>query len=640
MPYHVVVKKGATIPDTLNLIVRAVNVYEHSPFVQQLTKQLNPHGNKKEFIKRVFDYVDTHVNYNLDRGGNEEVWSPEKTIRDGLTKGGDCKKMTVLIASILKCAGIEPVLKHVFYDGEMHTHIYTIVPFPTLENYLTVDPVNHHQWNKEVEHKKASLHFLNGKKMDLHMMGNVPTKRHRGQHQFITKFGQPIQKCIKGVDDDLSELAGVDGCMCGADKEDVLKSALMGDFGITGLDEDEIMNGLAGMGRRKKTSAQKQAGKEKRKTRRKKLFHVFKAVNLAPSRASFLMLVHSNIFHLAERMAKAWIHNPESLKKVWTNFGGKPEKLKHAIKKGAGRKHKELADRVNGVAGSISVAELEQMETSGIGFPPAIVAAIAAATPIVLAVIKVIGKSKHDQDTSDTSNTDDIAEGVQKGVDSYADSQGGEETTEGIGYMDDRDEIVSGDVYDYVDGMGRKRKKEKKKKKKKSKKSKEESDAQGESPEYPAETEETVKKTKRKIKITNDDLKTLSTLAEYGTKKILQGKVTAKVMNAIDTGDGDDGGTKDTPLTTPPKDDGDISIPPTEKPQATTTVGSFGLTEINSIDTLLHWFKGALMIAFAGALSFQIISDVVIVGSFIYLTKNHFINQFKQLNQWLKIGKQ
>jgi len=634
MAYSVVVKKNATIPDTLKLINIAVNIQSRSPFVKELTRQLNPTGDKYAFIKRLFDWVCTHVKYKLDAAGDEEIWSPELTYKKGI---GDCKKMTTLIASVLKCAGIEPVLKHVGYKDSANTHIYVIVPFPDLNNYLVVDPVNYKQWNKEVEHNKASLNFLNGKQMDLHMMGNVPRKRLHAPQD----WKQHIKKCVGEVDDDIAGIAGTDLAEINGDKAGVLQEALMGDFGIIGMNEDEIMGGIGK--RRKKTATQKRAAKEKRKKRREKLFHVFKAVNLAPSRAAFLLLVRTNVFKLANRMAKAWIHDPTALKNMWSKFGGKPEKLKEAIKKGSHKKP-ELASKVNGIAGMSSppsVDALEAMEVSGMGYiegigsATAVAAAIAAATPIVIAVIKIVGKSKSDQDSGESTPAEDIAEGVQKGASSYAESgeAEAEESTEGIGYMHEEDAIVTGigEAFDYVDSMGRKRKKDKaarkaekaakraEKKAKKKKKGASEEEAEGE-----IQAEE---KTKKKIKISDDDIKTLSKLAEYGTRKILKGQISTKVMNAIELPEGSDGGTKDTPLAPPSEDSGTDTT--TTKPQA--SAGSFGLSEIYNLPTLLHWGKGCgVLLLGAYNPTLQIITTTIVVGSFIYLTRkisSNYINR-------------
>lgn len=578
MPFHIVVKKDAKIEDTLKLINKAINIYSRSPFVVELTKQLNPTGNKYDFIKRLFDFVCRNVKYELDIPGHESVWTPEKTLREGR---GDCKKMTVLIASVLKAAGIEPVLKHVYYEHENHTHIYVIVPFPTLATYLTVDPVNHCKWNEEVKHRKGSLYFLNGKKMDLHMMGKAPEK-----WSYKVKSAS-FNDIISGIDDEVHGLAGT--CCVGA-KEDVLANAVSGvDTEIFGVDSDMVMYGseVELMGRRKRGggSSRKRRSKAEKKAARKeraqKLFKVFKQVNLAPSRASFLLLVRTNIFRLANRMAKVWIQDPTGLKKMWAQFGGKPEALRDAIKAGSWKKYKSQIKGVEEMGDTpISVEGLEEMQTQGIGFPPAIAAAIAAATPIVLAVIKIIGKSKSDSDTEapgeeeEESTAEILTDAASQSAQNYAQASSDEgEEVEGMG----------AGTFDVVD-MGRRKKKKKKKKGK-------------------------------GYKMSQEDIQTLSTIAEFGTNQILKGKVTKDQINNMRN---DPQGTLNTPIT---------SITTYDTPgRSSASVASFGLTQINNYNDLLHWLKGVLMLSLmitAGANIYLI--NTIILGSFIYLIRKHIL---------------
>lgn len=609
MPYHLLVKKNAKIEDTLNLIAKAVNVYSHSPFVIELTKQLNPQaGSKYDFVKRLFDYVCKNVRYQLDRVGDEEVWSPEKTVREGI---GDCKKMTVLIASVLKCAGIEPVLKHVYYANELHTHIYVIVPFPDLNSYLTVDPVNNKQWNTEVKYSKGSLNYLSGEKMNLHMMGRTPNADGTNRYMFkSTSF----QDSITGIDDDLSEVAGM-GCPVGAG-ERALYDAMSMD-GVPEYIQDIHDEAVSGIGRRggkpgifRKAAQPKQpkaVRKAVRKEKRKKVFKVFKKVNYAPMRGSFLLLVRTNIFRLANRMAKVWISDPTALKKMWANFGGKPDKLRDAIKKGAS---KSLKPQINGIGYyddyAPTVGELEEMEMSGIGVLPAIAAAIAASTPIVLATIKIVGKSKHDgdqevpPDEEEPSTTEVMTDSAQNAENIYDASTPEPEISESSEYeptytedggQDEGgestvDEVVEGigADYDYVDGMGRKRKVKKKKKAAK----------------------------KGKHKITKNDIKTLATLAEYGTNKIIKKQVSSSDMNKL------------------PHDDDNIIKITTNPALNTPTSGSFGLAEINSFADFLCWLKGAMILSFLIALGANLLAvNFIIIGSFFYLTGKHIIRFLK-----------
>lgn len=172
--------KNATVDDTLALIVDFVNEYSRDGFAKDCAAKLNT-GDKHQFIRNLFDYYCRNVDYILDTPGIEKVYTPARTIYEGK---GDCKKAATFIASVLKAGGVEPILKHVYYDGnDLYTHIYVIVPdIPAGtqlknpwgnpgNNYITLDPTNDCQFNKEVNYKSGTLYFLNGKKMELRAMG-------------------------------------------------------------------------------------------------------------------------------------------------------------------------------------------------------------------------------------------------------------------------------------------------------------------------------------------------------------------------------------------------------------------------------------------------------------------------------------
>lgn len=160
--------QNATVDDTLALIVDFVNQYSKDGFAKDVAAKLNT-GDKHQFIRNLFDYYCRNVDYILDQPGIEKVYTPARTIYEGK---GDCKKAATFLASVLKAGGVEPILKHVYYDGNsVYTHIYVIVPDPDLNNYITLDPTNDCQYNKEVDYKTGTLYFLNGKKMELRAMG-------------------------------------------------------------------------------------------------------------------------------------------------------------------------------------------------------------------------------------------------------------------------------------------------------------------------------------------------------------------------------------------------------------------------------------------------------------------------------------
>ncbi len=130
---------------------------------------------------------------------------------------------------------------------------------------------------------------------------------------------------------------------------------------------------MAGIGRTRKTKEQKRARKEKIKAKIKKIGRVLVKFNpaTASSRNAFLLLVKLNAFNLAKKLYTLAASNPDKLKSFWEKIGGSYKNLQKNILQGS--KQKMPIDSVN-----------------GIGVLPAIAAAIAAATPIVLKAVALL----------------------------------------------------------------------------------------------------------------------------------------------------------------------------------------------------------------------------------------------------------
>lgn len=170
------------------------------------------------------------------------------------------------------------------------------------------------------------------------------------------------------------------------------------------------LNGLSEMGKSKKNKAAKKA---KLKAKLKKGLKVVGKVGLAPARAGFLLATDMNVLKVAKRMAQAYEKHPEEIKKFWEKFGGNFDKLKKAINKGA-------KANINGV------------RPCEMGI--AIEAAIASATPIIIAVVKLFKSLKTDKagdDTEDKTGINDLGTELLTGGDAKVvtkDAAGKEET--------------------------------------------------------------------------------------------------------------------------------------------------------------------------------------------------------------------
>jgi hypothetical protein len=167
--WHKVISKDATVDDTLHTVIDFINDYSKSAFIKAAAKEFGPVGDKKAYMERVYDWITSNIDYKEDFPGVETIFTPQLTV---LFKKADCKKQTILAACILNAAGITPVLKHVYYSGRSDiSHIYTIVPFPTLKNYIAFDTTLK-RMGDEVDYATATLYFLNGESMEVHTMGN------------------------------------------------------------------------------------------------------------------------------------------------------------------------------------------------------------------------------------------------------------------------------------------------------------------------------------------------------------------------------------------------------------------------------------------------------------------------------------
>ena len=144
----------------------------------------------------------------------------------------------------------------------------------------------------------------------------------------------------------------------------------------------------------KKTKAQKvKKTKEQKKEKRKKVFQKIKKVakvGLAPARASFLLIVNLNALKLATKLAKLYKADNQKLINFWTKLGGKTEALKKAIEKGS--------KQVLSGSGDLGIA-LE--------------VALATATPLIIAVVKILKDMKITSPTEQAEEDNAIDEGKE-----------------------------------------------------------------------------------------------------------------------------------------------------------------------------------------------------------------------------------
>lgn len=338
MAWQRLVSTNASVYDTVALIIKTINEYSQHPAVKDVTAHISKtHPN--DFLRGLFDFVCENVEYEADPNGHERIYTPMRLLREGK---GDCKKMSTFISAVLKCKGIRNYLKIVSYNGEFYAHIYPIVP--TGGSYVTMDPVNKCQYDTEVRHVKSEVYNLNGQKMNLSILGNVP------KNDFSM---EGIGCSIADLDTDLAGMAGPEAYI----------NSLLG--------EDD------GMGK-KKTKQQKQekkqakkenkSAKKQKKASKPKLKDKLKQVGIAPARNAMLALIKVNFAGWAKKLVPAWNKGPQ-LQNFWKNIGGDPAILKKNIIQGS------------------------KMQLNGMGVAPAVAIAVAAA-PVAVALLKFLKDNK------------------------------------------------------------------------------------------------------------------------------------------------------------------------------------------------------------------------------------------------------
>lgn len=77
-----------------------------------------------EQCRCIFGYLVAKVRYKVDEPDYQFIKSPARLLED---KCGDCKSMTIFIASCLHCLGIAHTIRFVNFDGgDQYTHVYPI----------------------------------------------------------------------------------------------------------------------------------------------------------------------------------------------------------------------------------------------------------------------------------------------------------------------------------------------------------------------------------------------------------------------------------------------------------------------------------------------------------------------------------
>lgn len=430
------IKKNASVDDTLALIIKSSIECSKMPFVKSIVEKLGPTTPKSEFIRRVFDYYCRNVEYTLDKEGTESVHTPALVIVNGK---GDCKKAATFLASVLIAAGIEPIFKHVYYDGsDLYTHIYIIVGNPDYNNYITLDPTNDCKFNKEVDYRTGTLYFTNGKHMELRLMGASKPQHHQQHHQNYNNRGMfniPFATEIYAGSDEMCGI--IEETAVGFNLSDIkrlqhlkphpqknfipahktflhhkdihphhavlydifemhpTKGLMAGPEYISGFHLFEKLKEVVQVIKKDIQHVAAQVG-----PLLSKVVDKFKTVSLAIPRGAFLGLVELNVHGLATHLIDAWNIDHEKVDNKWKSIGGDPNILKKAMVSGSKRKAILGPDNIMGYDMVLGPEDIQGYGTIngpqyvGVVVATGLAAAIASATPVLVMISKMIHEMK------------------------------------------------------------------------------------------------------------------------------------------------------------------------------------------------------------------------------------------------------
>lgn len=103
--------------------------------------------NISEQCYAIFCYVIDNVQYQVDKAGYQFIKSPARLLTDGV---GDCKSMTIFIASCLHCLGVKHTIRFVNFDGgKQYSHVYPIA-YDEQGEMIIIDCVERDSKNKPI----------------------------------------------------------------------------------------------------------------------------------------------------------------------------------------------------------------------------------------------------------------------------------------------------------------------------------------------------------------------------------------------------------------------------------------------------------------------------------------------------------
>lgn len=444
----VIIENGA-VEDTVELMKKVVHRYlDDTKKIAQLLKE----NSTLETSKNIWNFLYNHIQYRLDKRGLEQLRRPARSWserRDGI----DCDCFSIFISSILTNLNIPHSFRITKYGGEHFQHVYVIVPYG--RETLIIDPVlSSFDYEKLFsEHKDFPMN-LNGIDVavlsghndslsevllgapDFEYLGESEEKQLDALYNYLVSTRSALREnpqMIAHIEDPKAYQKMLDYAIeyWYTDKRDEALEVLsqneeklnldQGFLSYADDDDEDWEDDMELAGKRKRRGFFKKLGKLVKKIGKgikKGLKEVGKAIVrfnplTAASRGGFLMALKLNVKKMASKLkwayatkeqaarqgvsASDWERSKKALNKVEKLFAdklqGKRKSLKKAILKGK-------AGGLNGVV------EPTASDLSGLGEPISLSASIAAATPVIIATVKILkdtGLLKKHEDESKES---------------------------------------------------------------------------------------------------------------------------------------------------------------------------------------------------------------------------------------------
>jgi hypothetical protein len=414
-PYNnslIVTRKNAITGDIIKTLLDCFNeaIEQTKEFAENFRG-----ANHYKSAFNIWSFIRSNIMYVKDGDGYQVVQSPGALLN---RLKGDCKSQSLLISAILYNLGAENVrLRFVSYqNNKIPTHVYTVFTYEG--KTVPVDSVIK-KFNFELPYKYKidktmnvySLSGIDGTQRE-QMLKNAFEKTKKGGlchnliYKELRKERNIPQTTIVLTSDQYTfykkRLEAHLNYHKKNNKYGLCYNLISTEYNA--LLNNNILDGIGSIG----------------KLSLRKLARGAKKVSLAPARNAFLLLVKTNVFGLAGRLTFA---DAKKRAKFWESFGGNNNKLNTAISQGK-TKRAILSNKEFG-------------KISGIGVEPTtsatVIAAIAAAAPILAVVGKLLGNMK-------------TAPKLDANGNAVLDKNGNPQTTTGSGFLDIIKNVAGSDL--------------------------------------------------------------------------------------------------------------------------------------------------------------------------------------------------